>query len=444
MPPFALLLLAASPAIASPQSVTPEGPEAIDDPAFAIAIDPADAPTRNLVGEIPPQRLGAKILFVNFDGGDLNGGCGNDPHDDCSQIFQGTVLPYSGDAAKRATVIQVIRSRVEDFGITITDQRPDGGAYDMEMVGNWQGESPGFAGVAPSIDCLDSNDSELSFTLESSGTADGIAEIVLQEAAHTWGLEHVNVQTDLLFPTTSGSNKTFNDDCAKIVEDTMLNESDGWCNQVHTNFCDSGWQNSYQELLMLFGESVPDTIAPSVEIIEPADGSQQHGKFDLVIGISDDQSPVVVDMVITLDSPALEMPNESPPGAYAGPAELSFPISGLPEGDYTVHVAITDESGNPATAEIAFSMGSGAADTSGGPSEGTGSTGETSPGSTTDPSGDGSEADGGSEEGSSTATPGETLADESGCACAQQRGSSPPLALLGLFTLALLPRRRSR
>ncbi|HWB81864.1 MAG TPA: hypothetical protein VG755_43175, partial [Nannocystaceae bacterium] len=381
-----LLLLAALPVIAAatPPLDAVAVEEAIDDPAFAIAIDPPQLPApKNVAGTVPPQRLGAKILYVNFDGADMNGNCGNDPHNDCSQIFQGVVLPYSGDEAKRASVIQVIRSRVEDFGITVTNLRPDNGDYDMEMVGNWQGESPGFAGIAPNIDCFDSDGGEVSFTLESAQTADGIAEIVLQEAAHTWGLEHVNVQTDLLYPTTSGSNKTFNDDCGKIVSDTMLNESNGYCNNVHTNFCDSGWQNSYQELLLVFGESTPDTVAPSVEILEPADGSTNEGTFQLVVHIADDQSPVVADTAITLDSPALDMPAEFM-GAYAGPADLEFPIQGLPDGEYTVHVAISDESANPAEDQITFTVMHAAADTSGGPSDGTTDGSATSPSDSSD------------------------------------------------------------
>ena len=172
------------------------------------------------------ERLGAKILYVNFEGAQMSW-CGgsNDPHENCSTIFQGTVMPFSGDAVRRASIIQVIRKRIADFGITVTDQRPQSGDYDMEMVGNWQGQSPGFAGIAPNIDCYDAEGGETSFTLEASASADGVAEIVLQELAHTWGLEHVDEQQDLLFPTTQGTNKTFRDECHKIVDDVQLNET---------------------------------------------------------------------------------------------------------------------------------------------------------------------------------------------------------------------------
>src|SRR5690606_27495465 len=226
--------------------------EPLDTPEGAIPIDPDHLPTPSFDADLRPSRLGDKILYVNFDGQQLTPCSSNSPQQNCSSIFSGTVLPFSGDAGKRAAIIQVVRSRVADFGITITDTRPQSGDYDMELVGNWENANPSFAGVAPSIDCWDQRGGEISFTLEKSGTSDGIAEIILQEVAHTWGLEHVNSKADLLYPTTEGTNKTFRDECLKIVSDTNLNPSNGYCNSMHTNFCQSGWQNSYRELLALF------------------------------------------------------------------------------------------------------------------------------------------------------------------------------------------------
>ena len=177
-------VLVASPRVGLPgAAVEADAPEPIDGAAHAIAIDPA-MPAAGRDRTAVPQALGDKVLFVNFDGAMMQFCGNNDPHDNCSTIFQGMVLPYSGDAAKRAAIVQIIRERVADFGITVTNLRPEAGDYDMGMVGDWQGENPAFAGVAPNIDCGDGSGGEVSFTLEASGTADGIAEIVLQEAAH--------------------------------------------------------------------------------------------------------------------------------------------------------------------------------------------------------------------------------------------------------------------
>jgi hypothetical protein len=438
--------LVSSTAFAAPTEL-----DALDTPEGAIAIDPPELPPASLDQPPDVQLLGDKIMFINFDGGDMNGCGNNDPASNCSTIFGGTVLPYTGDAAKRATVIQIVRKRTEDFGITVTDTRPASGDYDMEMVGDWQGvDNPGFAGVAPSIDCFDQRGGETSFTLEASGTSDGIAEIILQEIAHTWGLEHVDNQGDLLYPTTQGQNKVFRDECYKIVYNTDLDPSNGQCNTMHTQFCNSGWQNSYRELLQLFGPAVPDTEPPLVEIVAPTEGEVLDGGMGtMIVRFADNLQPVIINATINIDGTGLEMP-VSQDGAYAGPAELEFPISGLPDGEYTISIDATDEYDNPASDQVSFTV-------EGNPPQG-GSEGGSEGGSATsgdDGMADGGEATGGGDDGSdesgddddsAPATAGATAGDDttdSGCACTQ-RDAGTPLLWMPLLGLLGLTRRRGR
>jgi hypothetical protein len=439
----AVLALAVAPSAASGG----EPLEPLDTAVGARPIGPSLPPSAaGLLATGRPQHLGDKILYVNFDGADMNG-CGgsNDPHNDCSTIFQGVVLPYSGDAVKRASIVQVIRKRVADFGITVTDQRPASGDYDMEMVGNWQGQSPGFAGVAPNIDCYDATGGETSFTLEASASADGIAEIVLQELAHTWGLEHVDETQDLLYPTTEGINKTFQDECHKIVADTQLNETNGYCNAIHTQFCSFGWQNSHQELLYLFGESVPDTQPPGVTIVAPADGATiEGGSFDLVIALDDDQSPAVITTSIVLAGDVLPEPVEVG-GAYAAPSELTFPIEDLPDGSYSLRVDVSDESENPATDEITFTVVGNPADEGADDSGDAGGSGDASGSGDAGGSGEtgdagGASGDAGDSGGDAGVVDVEPTAAE-GCDCRTDR-SRPGLAMMLLLPLGLLVRRR--
>lgn len=441
-------------ALALAPSMAPAGEplEALDTVDGARPIGPSTsmpASDAGLVAKERPQRLGSKILYVNFDGAQMTW-CGgsNDPHGNCSTIFQGNVLPFSGDAGQRASIIQVIRKRIADFGITVTDQRPKSGDYDMEMVGNWEGQNPDFAGVAPNIDCFDAEGGETSFTLEASGSADGVAEIVLQELAHTWGLEHVDEKQDLLYPTTEGTNKTFQDACHKIVEDTALNETNGYCNAVHTQFCDYGWQNSYQELLYVFGESVPDTQPPGVTIVAPEDGATiDGGSVDLVIALQDDQSPAVIATTIVMQSDVLPAPVEAS-GSYAAPGELTFPITDLPDGTYTVRVDVSDESDNPAADEITFTVVGNPAE--GGDESGSGGdagdSGDAGSGDDAGGSGDaGSDDEGGSGGGDAGADggvvdPQPTTAE--GCDCRTDHRGRPGLAFALLGVLGLVLRRR--
>lgn len=445
----AIVALASSPAFASPLPL-----EALDTPEGAMAIDPPGLPEPSLDQPVDPQLLGDKIIFVNFDGGNMNSCGNNDPANNCSTIFGGTVMPYTGDAAKRATVIQILRKRTEDFGVTVTDTRPAGGDYDMEMVGDWVGvENPGFAGVAPSIDCWDQRGGETSFTLEASGTSDGMAEIILQEIAHTWGLEHVNDQSDLLYPTTQGQNKVFRDECLKIVYNTDLDPSNGQCNSMHSQFCSTGFQNSYQELLTLFGPAVPDTQPPIIDIIEPAEGATiDGGDLTMVVQISDNLQPVIINATITMEGTGLDGPISND-GAYAGPGNLEFPITGLPDGEYTITVEGTDEYDNPGGDQVSFIVvgnppqggeegGSGEESGSGGPasageSGGGGSAGEGG-GSGGSPDDD---DDGDTDAVTAGATAGESTTDR-GCACTHRPGDPAWMWLPLLGLLGLTARRR--
>ncbi len=412
-------------------------------PLRRIATSPRPAAQPAITSDERPAQLGSKILFVNFDGGSLNA-CGNDdPHDNCTTIFPGTVEPYSGDAANRAAVIQTVRKRVADFGITVTDQRPGSGDYDMEMVGNWQGSNPDFAGIAPAGDCWDNYGGETSFTLEVSTSADAIAEIMLQELAHTWGLDHVDDKADLLYPTTEGSNKTFVDDCFQVVDDVDLNPGQGFCDH-HVQACGNySHQNSHAELLLIFGPSQPDTSAPIVEILAPADGATVEGnKFDLELGLQDDQLPAVIKATVTIDGPSLPEPLDND-GAFVSPSELKFPIMGLPDGEYTIRVDITDESDNPASDMIAITVvGSDAppvGDSSGGGEAGSG--GEASGGGTGDGGGD---DDGGASEATGDlGQDGGGRGSDEGCACTSggTAWAVTPWALLLLGALRR-PRRR--
>lgn len=423
-----------------------EAPELIDqaEHALEIAVVPR-APETVIRDRQEPAHLGDWTLYVHFDGGTL-GACGNSsPQQNCSSIFPGTVLPYSGDEGKRASIIQLLRKRFEDFGISVTNVRPESGDYDMEMVGDWEGvNNPGFAGIAPGGDCWNNGGGEISFTLEAAGTTDGMAEIILQEVGHTWGLDHVDDKTDLLYPTTEGQNKVFQDQCLQVVANTNLDPTSGNCSH-HQEACGTfSQQNSYQELLLIFGQSVPDTSAPVIQILSPAEGDVIEGdSFELVVGLEDDQKPAVILSTITIDSDALDAPIEDD-GAFASPSELSFPVSGLPGGTYTITVDGRDESDNPASDSVTITLDQ-PSSTSGADGTGSGSGGPTSDAGT-DTAGDDS-GDAGSDTADDSDTDGVVPEDgsgEEGCACRAAPGSPDTSWWLLAFSLVATRRRRAR
>ncbi len=439
-------LLAAAAAVSGPTAAH-AAPDLGDVHVDVEAWSRSNPPEMNLTAEHRPAALGSKIVFVNFEGADMNP-CGNKPQNNCSTIFTGTVLPFPGDAGLRASIVQIVREKVAPFGISITDERPASGDYDMEMVGPWEGGNPGSAaGIAPNIDCWDYAGGQTSFTMIS-GAAESVAEVILQEIAHTWGLAHVDDMGDLLFPTTQGMGKTFKDTCVQIVADTNLTPSSSGCSH-HVDACGSNSrQNSYQELLMIFGPGTPDTTPPTVEIVEPDDGAAfpSGTDVDVTIVLDDNQTPMLFTTRTILEGTPLAEPQEQI-ADYAGPSDYTFTLAGLPDGAYTVTFEVSDEEDNEATpASVSFTVGNaGGGNTSGsGGDGGTTSGGGTGAGSATEGGGTtgGDETSGFGDGGMTGGLPGEDPAgaSEDGCGCTTHR--APTTAGFGLLLLLAGARRR--
>ena len=420
---FALLALLPAPAQAAP-----DGPSEVridlDDyaqhgPAFLPITDP-----------VGPKGVGDKIVFVNYDGADMNGGCGNNPANNCSTIYTGEVLPFYGDAGMRASIIQVMREKLAAFGISVTDTRPGSGDYDMEMVGEWASGSPAnVGGIAPAGDCWDNAGGQVSFTMYTGG-AEGIADVIMQEIAHTWGLSHVDDKTDLLYPTTSGGLQLMQDTCSQIVSDTDLTPSSSGCSH-HQEACgSSSRQNSYQELLLIFGPGQVDNTPPTVALLAPQEGEtfDSGAQVDAIIALDDSQTPTLFQTRLTLTSPAIGDPVENV-ADWAGPAEYTFPLKGLPDGSYNLALEVEDEDGNPAPMlDVNFVVGT--------PSPNPPTTGGS--GGT-----DGSDSDTATATGTGpfpTTTGGENEGG-SGCACSTT-GDGAPLWAVTPLLLALVRRRR--
>ncbi|MBX7084684.1 MAG: retroviral-like aspartic protease family protein, partial [Nannocystaceae bacterium] len=381
--------------------------------------DPTRPPKAKGFGIEPdaPLALGSPtLLYVNFDGPMMHGGCGDDSHNDCSTIIQGQMMEFPGDESARAAVVQAVRADTADFGIiTVSERPPESNPYAMVVVGEPAFDVGQVGGIAPSIDCGNSDPNETSFAFLVDSGSNTIATVINQEAAHTWGLEHVDDDLDNLYPTAGGTtDPTYRDVCSQIVSDTDLNPSFGVCNQIHSMFCGNSQQNSYQELLLVFGPTVPDTVAPSVSIDEPTEGAQfaYQDDWNLVLTLDDDRKPQVLTTTIYFDDVAAVEDSKFLD------ATLDFPIKGgdaptghgLGNGTHTIRVEIVDESGNEASAERSFVIvdAPASADTTGGGSEGGSSGGS-----------DGTEEGGTGDDGGSTGGPAATggSGEDSGCAC---------------------------
>jgi len=422
-------------------------PEPVDSPVGLTITDPSHTPVPMGLGREPDVQASFNtptLLFVNFEGPFMNGGCGDDSQNDCTTIFPNTQFqPHPGDAATKAAIIQATREDVVDFGVIVVGERPPAGnPYAMVVSGAPEGGSPpGVGGVAPVIDCSNVNPNQTSFNFLVGDSANIQATVIHQEAAHTWGLEHVDDETDNLFPSAGGvSDPKYQDTCSQVVADVQLNPTGAFCNSVHTMFCANNQQNSYQEMLLLFGPPIPDEAAPTVTIDAPSEGEviEYTADFDLVITLDDDRRPQVLATQIYFDDV------EAADGSFVN-STLTFPVNGgdppvghgLTNGMHTILVDITDEAGNPASASVTFEIVNSpvaTGDESTGADESGGTTGDTN-----EPPDEGNEGD---ETGSPPVDPGLGDDGDDGCSCRAPDGRLGPGA--GLLALLLLGLRRRR
>jgi len=312
----------------------------------------ATAPLPLAGPDVPPQRVGhPETLFINFDGAVLRRGCGNDSRHDCSSLtdlFNGYVGPFVGTEGRRVSIVQAVRKDLQDFGVRAITRRPEGDDADYTMVLYGDLGDQDFAGIAPYVDCGNLWANDTCFAGAFLGSNIG-ATVILQEAAHTWGLEHVDSEFDNLHPFVAQATPYFQDQCNKIVANTDLVEIGGVCNSVHEMFCDAGYQNSYQELLYLFGPAIPDTVAPTIDLQSPEDGSfhvlpVQVPLFGI---ISDDLEPQFYTIKVEQDGKQL----------FEGEnIKVDLLLRDPPVGEYDLVVTAIDGGGNPGSARVRFTI----------------------------------------------------------------------------------------
>ncbi len=382
------------------------------------------------LGNAPTEPLGVKqgVVFVNYDGAQLSSGR-DDSITNTTQLgnLAGNFAAY-GTGSKRDATTQAVIQDWSPFNVIVTDTRPGSGDYTMNMTGPTNPYGGGVLGVAP-VDCDDQQThNNITFAFHSANdnfSSATQATTIGQEVAHSYGLEHVNEPGDIMNPYNAGGEPEFTDVCIAIV-------GSSYCPSQHQAECgSSSQQNSYQELMTLFGPSTPDTAPPEVMITYPNEGDmfEAGANFTITATASDDQS--VNELRLFIDGAFVQADGSEP---------YDWGVTDIPEGQYELHVIANDLAGNETMSNV-VNIGVGMAP-GGGSSGGSDGAGSDSSGDT-DGAGSSSGSDDPFSGTDSDGLPpgfGDTGKDE-GCACTFAQVPVPA----GLLWLALgLGRRRRR
>lgn len=325
--------------------LTLAGPQRTELHPLDAEVPPRPPPSSGL--EFRAREVGTgTTMYVNFDGIDL-GECnpGNSKKNCTWYNFDEDIPAFSGTLQTQVSVMQAIRRDVADFGVRVTGLRPPGDQnYVMVVYGGTEAKY-GALGSAPSGDCLDQNPNEVAFAHLDGATAtwvNGGATTALHEAAHTWGLDHVDLEGDVMYPASDNGPTAFADGCNPVVADADLTLGGVGCPEVNADLCgDEAQQNARPLLTMLFGPAYVDVTRPTIALAELEDGQyfQRPATFDVVLDVDDDLHPQTYEMWAWL----ADDPRPEQPATVLAPG---FAVDDLPVGSWTFHVVVADEAGH--------------------------------------------------------------------------------------------------
>jgi len=299
----------------------------------------------------PPHRA---TIFLNFWGSESMTPGTNATLDESTCLSAEMKWPkFVGTEQTALALIEVFQRNVEDFGIRIAyDERPPSHLpYAMVMMGG----RPGLLGLGGSVlgvscsrDCGDRwwRDTTFAFTQATGSTNPNVLGLIaLHEAAHGFGLAHIDDSSRIMNPFITRADVSWADECTGYDASTgSIN-----CQPTHDDFCPPGMQNDTAELLAYFGPNSPDIEPPTVAILTPEDGLRLPVGSDVAIEaeVSDDHEGFGWKLVIP------EVEQES----IAFGFEKQWTLRALPEGVYTIRVEAIDHDRNESSDEVQIIVG---------------------------------------------------------------------------------------
>lgn len=394
---FVLCTALLVPALASAEAVRPlkasgtasygdivAGPATINDLQFARQVLP---PNGGLGGTAQPVALAlSKTIYLNKNGVTLQPG-NNDSRTNRSTLAnQATTIPaWNPSATVWTQTVQCMKDMFSAYDVTVTDVDPGQTPHVEAVFGGspTQLQMPnGVAGVSPfTTDCsIIENAIVFTFTqVLPQNDPRLVCEIMAQEVAHAYGLDHELLAADPMTYLDYNGNRSFQNQTASCGEDVQRP-----CG-INGSTCRPN-QNSVTLLTDRLGKKVGgggtggDAIPPTGTITSPTANQQVPPGFLVYTDANDNQ--MVVSAKLYIDgNMSLEL--TSGPFNFATPPTLS-------EGQHRIKVDINDGANTITTQEITVTVKRGATqDPPSGGDNGGGYTGEITGGCSTSGSGSG-------------------------------------------------------
>ncbi len=285
----------------------------------------------------------SKIIYLNHTGITLQPG-DDDARTNRSSIIggQASVPAWNTSAANWTATVQCMKTMFARFDVTVTDVNP-GMVPHMEAVfgGSPQniGMGQGVGGVSPFTDdcAVIENSIVFAFTNVLPQDAQSVCEVMAQEVAHSYGLDHEMLASDPMTYLNYNGDRTFKDQTVSCGE--YQNRACG----IGGSVCRSN-QNSVQLLTDRLGKA--DLVAPTLAITSPADGETVPPGFTVDATAMDDVAVTGGKLFV----------DDVDVGPVTGPGPFTFPTDpSLADGAHTLRVEVTDGK-HPVTTTITVTV----------------------------------------------------------------------------------------
>ena len=313
---------------------------------FARAIVADDA------GVSATARAQSRTLYLNKNGVTISPGV-NDARTNKSSIVpsQVSIPPWSVSSSTWAQTVACMRDMFAPFDVVITETDP-GHVSHMEAVFGGTPAMLGFgakmAGVSPfSASCkVIENSMVFTFTESIPQNAQVACEIMAQEIAHSYGLDHEMLAADPMSYLPHNGKRTFQNVLAECGENAARP-----CGISASNPCRER-QNSYALLLERIGAAgTGDIDPPTVAIMSPSDGATVDIGFKIDADVKDDvavkHASLAIDGVVVASLTTAPWTFTAPADLVRGKHVLEVTATdGAHEQVATIEITLRDANGN--------------------------------------------------------------------------------------------------
>jgi hypothetical protein len=287
-----------------------------------------------------------RTIYLNRSGAMLTPGQNNSQANTSTIVPRAVQVPgWSASAADWAATVACMKDMWSRFDVAITDEDP-GATPHIEAVFARSPADVGITDYIGGVSPFSSNCSVIESSIVFAFTDNlpkrprVICEVMSQEIAHSYGLDHELLAADPMTYLSYAGERAFQDQDAACGETTARP-----CG-IAGNTC-RATQNSVQLLLARLGAADRDNESPSVGITAPVVGATLEPGFEIAATATDNIA--VESVAFYLDGELVATRTESPYRVVTDPA--------IEPGAHTILVEATDRDGNSVIEEREITVG---------------------------------------------------------------------------------------